>query len=60
MMLFDIEHKGEPAAEIIGYSDRVEITIESCDPGGEPGEFEQHMKEALAEWFDGAEINIRR
>ena len=57
-MLFDIEHKGELSAGINGYSDRVEIIVESDDPGGEPGEFEQHMKEALAEWFDGAEIKI--
>ena len=54
--IFEINHPGEPAAGIIGFTDTVSVKIESGDPGGEPGEFEAHIQEALAEWYDGAQV----
>ncbi|MFW6359336.1 MAG: hypothetical protein ACOC0N_09025 [Chroococcales cyanobacterium] len=53
---FSIDHKGEPGAGILSYSDSVQITLESGDPGGEEGEFEAHMRDALESWFDGADV----
>lgn len=29
------------------------------DAGGEPGEFEDHMRQALVDWFDGADVKLR-
>lgn len=55
-IVFDVFNPGEPAAGIIGYTDTVTIEIQSGEPGGEPGEFENHIQEALADWFDGAKI----
>lgn len=52
---FDVYHPGEMGAGIWGYSDAVTVTVEN-DPGGEEGEFEQYMRECLAEWFDGAKV----
>jgi len=52
---FDVYHPGEMGAGILGYSDAVTVTVEN-DPGGEEGEFEQYMRECLAEWFDGAKV----
>jgi hypothetical protein len=56
---FFVTHHGELAAGIRGYTDEVDIIINSGDPGGELGEFEQHMQECLSEWFDGATVTIR-
>jgi len=47
----------EPAAGINFYGDEVSITVISGDPGGEPGEFEEHMRQALAEWYDQAGVD---
>lgn len=52
---FDVYHPGEMEAGIWGYSDAVTVTVEN-DPGGEEGEFEQYMRECLAEWFNGANV----
>lgn len=52
---FDVNHPGEMAAGIWGYSDTVTVKVEN-DPGGDDGEFEQYMRDCLAEWFDGAKV----
>ena len=52
---FDVYHPGEVGAGIVGYTDAVTVTVEN-DPGGEDGEFEQYMRECVAEWFDGARV----
>lgn len=49
---FKIHQHHEPAAGIMFYGDTITIEIESGDPGGEKGEFAEHMREALAEWYD--------
>ena len=53
---FKIQHGGEIDAGIRAYSDRVIVWCESGDWGGDPGEFEEHMRQAIAEWFDGAGV----
>ena len=57
-LLAVIDHPGEPAAGINSYTEIVTVTVE-WDPGGEPGEFLNHIRECLAEWFDGAKIEIK-
>ncbi len=59
--IFDIDFHGEPEAGITGYTDTVSIEVESGDPGGEynPGDFVEHMMQALSEWFDGASVQLR-
>lgn len=51
-----IDTPGERSAGIIGFTDEIEIKVESGDPGGEPGEFEEWIKDCLKEWYDGATI----
>jgi len=53
---FNIYVPGEKAAGIIGFEDTVVVTVNSGDPGGEPGEFEEHIRGALIEWYDGGNV----
>lgn len=59
-LTFDVSHSGEPGAGLTAYSDTVVVALESGEPGGEPGEFEQFMRDCLADWFDGAKVESRR
>ena len=53
---FDIFQPSDRSAGINQMSDTVHVTIESGDPGGTPGEFEQYLKEALEKWYPDAEV----
>lgn len=53
---FQITHPGELAAGIRSYTERVSITVESGNPGGDAGEFFAFMRDSLADWFDGARV----
>lgn len=53
---FDIYFPGDMSAGLWSYSDVVAVTVDSGNPGGEEGEFEQWLVEFLGEWFDGATI----
>lgn len=56
---FRIEHLGELGAGIRPFNDTVTITVDSGEPGGDgEGEnsFQEHMREALAQWYDGAHV----
>lgn len=55
-IVFDVYNPGDEEAGIFSYSDSVTIEIESGEPGGESGEFAEHMRQALAEWYDGARV----
>jgi len=55
-MKFYIEHSGEQNAGINPYSETITMGAESGDYGGEPGEFEEYIKQTLAEWYDGATV----
>jgi hypothetical protein len=64
-LTFDIQHPGELAAGLRAYSDRVTVTVDSGDPGGDPvepygpSEFESYIYKAISEWFDGAAVGLR-
>ena len=45
-----------PDDSSFGYTDVIDIIIDSDNPGGEPGEFADFMRAALAEWYDGASV----
>jgi hypothetical protein len=57
---FEIEHHGEWDAGIRPYSDTVVIQVVSGDPGGDEGEFEEHMRQALKDWYDGATVETQK
>ena len=57
--IFDVDFHGEQDAGLNSYTDTIAIDVESASPGGEPGEFAEHMRQALAEWFDGASVQLR-
>ena len=41
------------------YSDTVTVTVESGDPGGDSGEFEEHIRQSLSDCFDVASVTLR-
>lgn len=55
---FCVVHPGEPAAGLVGYTDHVTVSVSSGHAGGECGEFIEHMRSALAEWFEGASVTV--
>lgn len=57
-LTFNVCFPGEMAAGLSSYTETVTIAVESGDPGGEQGEFAEHMRQALAEWFDGAGVAL--
>ncbi len=52
---FDIHDPGEPGAGLHGFTDTVEIIVESGNVG-DPEEFWAFMEKVLQEWYDGAMI----
>jgi len=55
---FYVDHPGETAAGLNSYSETVHIILESGAAGGEPEEFKNHMKDCLADWYDGATVEV--
>lgn len=53
---FTITHPGEIGAGIRPFTDSATVELLSGHPGGDPGEFEEHLRSALADWFDGATV----
>lgn len=53
---FTVVCPGEIGAGLRSYTEEVTISVESGDPGGDPGEFEAFLKDCLTEWFDGAGV----
>jgi hypothetical protein len=56
ILKFHVYFPGELSAGLREYSETVVIYLESGDPGGEPREFQEYMRKALAEWYDGAKV----
>ncbi len=56
-MKYYIEHPGEMGAGLHPYTESVTVDV-GHDAGGEDGEFEEHMRACLAEWFDGAAVTL--
>lgn len=55
---FDVCMPSELGAGLRGFTDTVNIKVASGDPGGEAGEFESYMRNCIAEWFDGATVEV--
>jgi len=53
---FYVEFSGEPTAGLNSFTDIVSIEIDSGDPGGVDGEFDEYIRECISEWFDGAGV----
>lgn len=49
---FHVFFPGELAAGLRAFNDSVKIACGSGDFGGEPGEFEEFMRQCLADWYD--------
>ena len=60
ILIFDVYDPGENASGIVGFADTVTVMVESGDPGGDVGDFDNAMLEALKEWYDGAGVSIRK
>lgn len=56
--VFDIHSLGDGAAGLSGYTEKVTVVLDSGNPLGERGEFEEHIRSSLADWFDGATIKL--
>jgi|GEM_PF-7108006 len=54
---YHVNFPDKKAAGIHPSSDEVSITVASGEPGGGQGEFEEHMRGALLDWFDGAGVD---
>lgn len=48
----------DKAAGIQGVDDTITIFIASGDPGGQKGEFIEHMCKALSEWYEGGVVSV--
>ena len=54
--IYKIDHPGERGAGISAFPDTVIVLLESGNPGGEPGDFVEHIRLALKTWYEGAKI----
>ncbi len=51
---FVIESPGEPGAGLVGFTERVTVTVhEGC---ADPDSFADHIAESLIDWYDGATV----
>ena len=60
---YEIDSPDELDAGLHGFSDEVTVIVDSGEPGGDPtGEdsFEEYMRQALIEWFDGAKVVFKK
>lgn len=57
---FDVYHAGERAAGLHSFTDTVTVAVESGDPGGDAGEFEEFILQTLKDWYDGAGVRVRK
>jgi hypothetical protein len=55
---YAVDMPSDMSAGLRGFTDTIIVNVESGDPGGEPGEFAQYMRDCLAEWFDGAGVQL--
>ncbi len=49
---FYINTRGDRSVGIWPVDDEITVTVDSGDPGGDEGEFEEFIMEALREWYD--------
>lgn len=56
-LTFEVEVKGDVSAGIQPYSRRVKVSVDG-DCGGLDGEFAEHMRASLCEWFDTPSVAL--
>ena len=56
--VFECDAPGDASVGIRSYRDTVTVTVESGDPGGSPGEFEEYMRESLQGWIDSGVVTL--
>lgn len=60
---YEIDSPDELDAGLHGFRDEVTVIVDSGEPGGDPtGEdsFEEYMRQALIEWYDGAGVMLKK
>jgi len=57
-LIYQVYNPGEPGAGLSAYSDTVTVTVESGNPGGEPGEFAELMRQVICDWYDGSRVTL--
>ena len=60
---YEIDSPDELDAGLHGFSDEITVIVDSGEPGGDPtGEdsFEEYMRQALIEWYDGAKVVVKK
>jgi len=50
-LILDVSEPEELEAGLIGMNDVVTVEVESGEPGGEPGEWEEFITDCLAQWY---------
>jgi len=58
VLRYQVQFEGELAAGLWPYSDEVVVIVDSGNPGGEPGEFAEWIRQAIAQWYDGAAVTL--
>ena len=60
---YEIDSPDELDVGLHGFRDEVTVIVDSGEPGGDPtGEdsFEEYMRQALIEWYDGAKVVVKK
>ena len=60
---YEIDSPDELDVGLHGFRDEVTVIVDSGEPGGDPtGEdsFEEYMRQALIEWYDGAKVVFKK
>ena len=55
---YSIDFPGDESAGMLPFCDDIEVIVESGNPGGENGEFEDFIRQALEQWYDGPWVEL--
>lgn len=53
---FMVDQPAELGAGLRGFTDEIFVVVDSGDPTGDEGDFADFIRQALAEWYDGAAV----
>jgi hypothetical protein len=56
---FVVVSDGDKSAGMNAFTDDVFVKVSSGDPGGDPGEFTEYVRQCLSNWYDGAAITLK-
>lgn len=57
--VFEILNQGGINAGLCSFTDTIIVFVGSGNPGGNPGQFEEYMKNCLSDWFNGANVVLK-